>query len=202
MSNPASVVRVPDTYGVAERALYLDGEAYFQVAHDSLHPFVVRVRNSDVRDVGTAFDVRAYADEQTTRIAVTRGQVAVRSAPPAGTARRPDVALRAGDVGTLDRAAGGSVQVRHVGNADGFTDWTRGLLRLDDIALSEAVPQIERQYDLHIRLNGPTLAPRHITAAFTEDNVDDMMRGVAFLLDARYERSGRLVTLTSRAHGR
>ncbi len=74
---PASRVRVGAEYGRGERRVTLEGEAYFAVVHDAAHPFVVRARGAAARDVGTAFDVRAYPEDVGARIAVAEGAVAV-----------------------------------------------------------------------------------------------------------------------------
>lgn len=60
------------------REVTLSGEAYFEVAPDSLHPFIVKSEKLRVRVTGTRFDVRAYPDEETVDVALASGQVFVR----------------------------------------------------------------------------------------------------------------------------
>ncbi len=76
---PASRVRVASDYGrpAGSREVDLEGEAYFAVIHDAAHPFAVRAHGAVARDVGTAFDVRAYPEDFGARIAVVEGAVAI-----------------------------------------------------------------------------------------------------------------------------
>ncbi len=77
---PASRIRLAADYGQGTRRVELEGEAYFTAAHDAAHPFAVRAHGAVAHDVGTAFDVRAYAEDAGARIAVAEGAVAVSTA--------------------------------------------------------------------------------------------------------------------------
>ena len=59
------------------RLIQLNGMAYFDVAKDSLRPFVVRCTNFNVTALGTSFTVRSYDSENIVSVALERGSVAV-----------------------------------------------------------------------------------------------------------------------------
>ena len=73
--NAESELRYPVKFVGEDRRVYLSGEAYFDVVHDKAHPFVVDVKNSTVRVLGTSFDVRAYADEDEVLTTLVQGSV-------------------------------------------------------------------------------------------------------------------------------
>src|SRR5690348_15176219 len=78
MLNADTRLRAPLAVGgPGERDVYLDGEAYFRVAHDAARPFVVHTASGAIRDLGTAFGVRAYTDAARERVAVIEGSVAL-----------------------------------------------------------------------------------------------------------------------------
>ena len=91
---PASRLTLAADYGEGERNVSLDGAALFAVVHDSAHPFAVHAGNAVVRDVGTAFTVRADDDAGVVRIGVTEGAVSV-DGPPVVTG--DPLVLRKGD---------------------------------------------------------------------------------------------------------
>src|SRR5213593_1283212 len=66
---------VPRDYGVRERAVELEGEAYFVVQRDP-RPFLVQTRHGTTQDLGTEFDVRAYGHEDFLQVVVAEGRVA------------------------------------------------------------------------------------------------------------------------------
>lgn len=61
------------------RKVYLRGEAYFEVKHDSLHPFVVESSKLITTVYGTSFSVRAYPEDVSSVVAVNTGKVGVRN---------------------------------------------------------------------------------------------------------------------------
>lgn len=75
--NAESSLSYPGSFGGRERReVTLQGEAYFEVAPDSLHPFVVETAALQTQVLGTSFNVRAYSPEDT-RVTLLRGSVKV-----------------------------------------------------------------------------------------------------------------------------
>ncbi|MFL5539125.1 MAG: FecR domain-containing protein, partial [Longimicrobiaceae bacterium] len=80
---PLSRIEVAPGYGRPNRSVALTGEAYFEVEHDAAHPFIVRTRTAEVRDLGTTFSV-AEADSGGSRVVVTEGSVSLRPSSGGG----------------------------------------------------------------------------------------------------------------------
>ncbi|HEY9449138.1 MAG TPA: FecR domain-containing protein [Gemmatimonadaceae bacterium] len=179
----ASMLRAPATFQGGSYDVYLAGAAYFEVAHDSTRIFRVHTAHGVTEDLGTRFAISAYATDSAESVAVADGSVMLH-----GAVGDP-VALQAGDVGRLSASGVFSV-ARHV-NVSRYFDEIDGLLEFDNVALRDAVPALERQFDIQIRLRDTSLAKKRFTASFTAGDVDQLMNGLAFLLDARYERPGR-----------
>ena len=95
--NAESELRYPVKFVGEDRRVYLSGEAYFDVVHDKAHPFVVDVKNSTVRVLGTSFDVRAYADEDEVLTTLVQGSVRF-------SAGKESVILEPGEQVVLDKA--------------------------------------------------------------------------------------------------
>lgn len=66
--NSSSKLRYPSQFGSKIRKVELQGEAYFQVAKDSVHPFVVDLNKAQVKVLGTSFNVNAYLDKIVTTL--------------------------------------------------------------------------------------------------------------------------------------
>lgn len=60
--NSKTELRFPETFEGEERRIYLKGEAFFDVAKDKAHPFIVSTDRGDIRVYGTRFNVTGYAD--------------------------------------------------------------------------------------------------------------------------------------------
>jgi transmembrane sensor len=130
------------------RTLYLEGQGYFNVAHDVKHPFVVLAHGAAVQAVGTAFGVRAYRDDSIVNVAVAHGRVLMRaeaSAPGTGTV------LDRGDLGQLD--AHGRAMVQHGASLDPYLGWVRGRLIYDMAPAADVTRDLERWYDVSINID-------------------------------------------------
>ena len=198
----ASRLRIPNDFGRGAREVLLEGEALFDVVHDSTHPFRVRTRNAVAQDIGTRFVVRAYPEDSAVAVAVAEGQVALGRTRSDSTAQPEDltaaaegVVLGQDEVGTL--APSGEVSTAR--GAASYLAWTDGRLAFDDTPLPEALAAIGRWYDLDVRVEGRALRARTISAEFSLESPDDMLRALALAVNARVERSGgRSVTLRGR----
>jgi len=179
---PKSRVRYTADFGRAHRDLYLDGEAYFQVARDSQRPLRVHTAGSVTEDLGTAFVVTAYADQVATEVVVTEGRVSLSRAETTS----PAVVLGLRDLGRLE--ATGRATVRRGVDVGRYLAWTKGVLAFDGTPLSEVMPALERWYNVEIRLSDSALAARRLTATFQNEPIDLVMKRIALTLGMRVER--------------
>jgi transmembrane sensor len=191
------------------RQVELTGQAYFTVVHDTTRPFLVRTATAVTEDVGTSFVVSAYPEARATRVVVVEGAVALwdgrgrqrterSSAADARDQRRgrPLMLLTRGDMAVLD-TAGTALLTRNV-SLDALTAWTRGVLAFDHVPLRDAIPQLNRWFDVDIRLATPSLGDRRVKAAIREESASEALRRLALVLDVNVRQHGRIVVLSPR----
>lgn len=75
--NAESELSFPVSFKGRQRWVELSGEAYFEVAKDSEHPFVITTRDLSVKVLGTSFNLRAYEDEKEITTTLAEGKVQV-----------------------------------------------------------------------------------------------------------------------------
>lgn len=189
----ASRLEVPADFGRKGRGrdVVLQGEAYFEVRHDSTSPFLVHTADAVTEDVGTAFVVRAYPGEAGAQVAVTEGRVVVH--PGGGAPKGRGTLLNRGQVGKIQR--GGPVAVLDVPDLGPYVGWTNGRLVFQDTPLREALPRLSRWFDLEFRLADTSLAGRHLTASLSDQPTAEVLDLLALSLGVRQERRGAVVTL-------
>lgn len=186
---PMSRLAIPEDYGAAERRVRLDGEAYFDVAHDDAKPFTVQARHAVARDLGTRFTVRAREGEADVRVVVTEGKVVLSAGAGSGAI------LGVRDLGRVDTT--GTPRVTRGVNVDSYLAWMRGRLAFDQTPLADAAAEIGRWYDVQVSLGDAALRTRRLTIAFGDESLDQILDAIAFITHARYERSGKRVTFYS-----
>lgn len=182
--NVASRLEVPADYLLGNHRLRLSGEALFIVQHDKQTPFTVTAGQTTTRVLGTSFLVRRYATDSATTVAVREGRVAV-----------------GGDVITANELVEVRQQratVRRTTSASSFS-FATGTLTLDEMPLSQAIPELDRWYDADIRLGSSAIASHGvIDGKFAAGSLADLAKNLEFVLDVRAVRSGRVLTLYER----
>lgn len=124
-----------DPFG-STREVHLEGEAYFDVAHDKRKPFIVHVNGLDVRVVGTNFNVKAYPGGDYTEIVLDQGAVRV-------TASKQNALLSLGQRLTYHHATGEMV----ITSSDGYNDWRSDVIHAQGRSLRELLYMICNYYD-------------------------------------------------------
>jgi transmembrane sensor len=191
----ASRLRYARAFGDSARDVYLDGDGYFEVAHDSLHPFAVHTSTSVIRDVGTKFGVRAYSQSAETEVIVAEGAVAF-TAPKTGEA----LVLRARDLVRLEGDGRSTTLINDVDPKE-YLAWTEGRLAFQDTPLREVIAELHRWYDRDLlQLADTSIGSRRLTASFTNESLPIVIDRIALSLDLREERHGQTVVLHPRHH--
>jgi transmembrane sensor len=200
---PQSRLRIPADFGRGARELFLDGEALFTVVHDSMRPFRVHAKGAVAQDIGTRFDLRAYAEDSLVAVAVAEGAVAlgrgvaVTAARRSGPAAAEGVVVVPGEIATL--APGGAVTTARGPAVADYLSWADGRLHFANVPLPDVLRSIGRWYDLDVRVEGTALATRSITAEFSLRSATEMLQALALAVDAQLTRTGRVVILRSKS---
>ncbi|HEY0176676.1 MAG TPA: FecR family protein, partial [Pedobacter sp.] len=83
--NNASKLTYPSVFSRNKREVYLSGEAFFDVKHDSSRPFLVHASHLKVQVLGTSFNIKSYQADHHTTVSVATGKVGVNSNRPSDT---------------------------------------------------------------------------------------------------------------------
>ena len=187
---PETRLTIPARFNEAKnshsRELGLTGEAYFTVTHDSTRPFRVATATAVTEDIGTAFVVSAYPELRGTRVVVEEGSVALRGVG------KPAVVVTPGKLALIDSSGVSLVPGVSVAS---YISWTRGQLVFDGARLAEAIPQLERWYDLEVKVADSAILARRLTGSFTNASAERMLEQLSFALDVKVNHSGRAVLL-------
>jgi transmembrane sensor len=181
--NVASRIEVPQDFGIRNRMVSLQGQADFRVAHQRGAPFTVEAGGTRTAVLGTEFEVRAYRGEPV-QLAVRTGRVMIRS-----------VVLSAGDIATV---APNRVMVSHNQDLDTVLGFTHGQLVLNNVPLLEALPDLERWYNVKIQLRDPDVGAIPVHAVLTNGSIGDLMEALRVTLGLHVVWEGRTLTLDRR----
>lgn len=188
---PGSSMAVDPAFGDSIRSVRLTGVASFRVAHEADRPFVVRAGDALIRQVGTAFVVRADSGAGGTRVtvSVTEGVVAVRREAGGDSG----AVLAAGDRASMDGEGKLAIE-RGVRTADDAA-WLRGRLVYTDAPLEVIASDLRRWHGVELRVTDASLASMRVTATFDREPPDRVLEVLAMALGAEVERRGPIAIL-------
>lgn len=163
------------------------GEAFFEVAKDAAHPFVVKAGDTTIRVLGTKFDVRK--DGADVRVAVLEGRVEVTrrlAANHALTSTPITHVLHPGQELRLDADVPAPKLASVRAGQPGA--WRDGRLNYADDSLADVVADANRYSEHPIRLSSPELAELRVTASFRTDRTDELIGNISKALGLRAEQ--------------
>lgn len=159
--NSESCLKYPVVFSQEKREVYLEGEAYFEVAPDEDHPFVVHASGLIVNVLGTEFNVMAYRNEERAEVTLVHGKVGVRS-DGGSVVLRPDE--------QLVYHYSTNNQIIHQVGASKYISWTEGVLTFDGMSLEDLTNKLSRWYDVEFFFTSEQLKTLKFTGAFMKYN--------------------------------
>mgnify|MGYP000009584835 FL=1 len=139
--NAESQLSYPSRFKGNERIVHLQGEAYFKVAHDKQHPFIVYTENLHTQVLGTEFNIRNYPSSEAL-VTLINGQVKVKN-------RQNNLSklLAPGEQACLNKE--GDFSISHI-DADEYVEWKDGYFYFDNKPLVEIMRDLGRWYNVDI----------------------------------------------------
>lgn len=187
--NAHSLIRIPKNRDGKIREVFLDeGEAYFEVARDSLRPFVVQAQALRVEVLGTAFDVQSYQSLDDIKVAVKHGKVRVRDSSRvlAELTAKERLSYR-----TLDKKA----TVNRLENA-AVDAWVRGSVLLEKVSFNELALALYNLYGVHMKSADPRTAGYHYNLHLrAERSLTETMDIICGIHHTTYRRTGNEITI-------
>jgi transmembrane sensor len=139
--NAASSIRFPVSFRNSKnRKVEMNGEAYFEVAKDKLHPFIVESGDQRVQVLGTHFNISSYTEEHSTRTTLLEGSVKVYAASGEEMVLKPNQQAILNENG---------LQVRTADIAQVMA-WKNALFVFDHEDLGSIMNKISRWYDVEV----------------------------------------------------
>lgn len=142
--NALSELEYPAYFAGKTRTVRLKGEAFFDVAHDSDHPFVVETFACNVEVLGTRFDVEAHAERREFAASLVEGKVRVKDKISTGKqiVLRPNERLQYVD---------GHMLVSLIPEYEEF-QWRDGLIAFRNASFTELIREFEKYYGVKIEI--------------------------------------------------
>jgi ferric-dicitrate binding protein FerR (iron transport regulator) len=214
MVNAGSNLRFPKAFDQAKREVWLDGEAYFEVAKNAEKPFFVHTSDVDIKVLGTTFNVKAYHDEPIIEAILLEGSVVLNSNNGTTKPEHKDVLLqpehKAIFIKNKDAAISDGLKKEfdqplraneilvsnQTVNTDLATSWIYGKLVFENTSLEDIARQLERHYGVRIVLEGQELKNIKFTGTLKKISVEQTLRALKLATSLNYAINEDTITIT------
>ncbi|SMO73440.1 FecR family protein [Fodinibius sediminis] len=190
--NSNSSLKYPSTRTGGDLEVWLDGEAYFDVAHKTgakARSFTVHIPGGQVRVLGTTFNVNTY--EEAAEVVLVKGKVKLEKKNRQGR----DVDSHVMEPGELSRISElrEGISSQRV-DAERYTSWTRGKMIFDRTPLHEVAERVEHIYGVEFPLPGQELKQIRISGSLPIHNLEVFLNTIENMLNRTVvNRNGRII---------
>lgn len=180
-----SRLKYPVAFNGKTREVYLEGEAFFEVAKNPDKPFIVKTKDFSVRALGTSFNVMNYADDDFSHATLKTGKVEV-------TADKQKMLLEPGEQAFYkDHHA----SVKKV-DVDVYTAWMGNVFKFDKENIDVILRKIARWYDVHIFYMNESVKNYHFKGTLPKyTNLSDVLGLLEQTTDIKFQIKGNTVVV-------
>ena len=187
--NNRSSLRYPEQFDSGMRNVALEGEAFFNVAHDAERPFVVSTQQIAIHVLGTSFNVRSYSDDDEIVITLATGKVEIKL-----DGRRE--VLTPGEQLRYNKRT--QTFARFQVDPRNQYAWKDGWLVFNSTPLGQIAKRIERAYGMKVLFEDNNLRLIRISLKHKEKNLHNLLDVLAFSAGAAYELKGDTIIMKSK----
>ncbi|WP_332367606.1 FecR family protein [Spirosoma telluris] len=179
--NANSVLKVADNMADRPvREVWLEGEAYFDIAKRKGAKFIVHTAEAQIEVLGTEFNVNTRRDE--THIVLEEGKVQL------STDNQSMVVMKPGDMATVSPKSR-QIQLKRV-QPDLYDAWKASYIVLDGKSLPEIINSLEDTFGVTIKLEDAQLVDKKLTGKLSTEVAEDCIDNLSIILDADVKKVG------------
>ncbi|WP_422080447.1 FecR family protein [Ulvibacterium sp.] len=154
------------------RQVFLQGEAYFDVAQDALHPFIINVDELNIQVLGTRFNLSAYPEDEMVKTVLVEGSVGFFEEGQ-DFDEEDQTRLQPGFMASWQKEDR-SMAYEEV-DTDIYTGWMDGRIIFNHIPFKDILKKLERNYDVTITNNNKALDDVRFTASFDTETMEQIL---------------------------
>lgn len=176
MMNSESKVSYPKYFSDSSRMIYLEGEAFFDVAKDKSRPFTVIANGISITALGTSFNINGRGDQ--CKVSLATGKVEVHQLE-----RDENYFLKPGEAVQFDVRTG---LVRRTEYED-FEDylWTKGIIAFKDDPFDRVIEKLSRWYNVEFNIENAGIVKQY-TGRYDNKSLEAILENMSFTLGFDY----------------
>jgi transmembrane sensor len=182
--NTASTITYPVAFNGATRNVKITGEAYFEVAKNKRQPFIINANGTNIKVLGTTFNISAYAEDKSVKTTLLEGAVEV-------SKNNKQVTL-VPDQQAVVSNAGDDMAVLKVDAAEAVA-WKKGYFIFHHDDIKTVMQTIARWYDVEVEYRGDMTGKTFAGTIARFDTIEKLLKSLALTEAVNFKMEGRRV---------
>ncbi|WP_405205771.1 FecR family protein [Aquimarina sp. LLG6339-5] len=172
----------------ANRVVYLEGEAFFDVTTNKAQPFIVKTKEMDVKVLGTQFNVSSYVEDSTIKTTLVEGSVAINAKN-----KLEELKLKPNYQAVYSKYD--KVIAKKKVNTMLFTSWMQKKMIIHNESFAEVIKRLERTYNVEIVSTNQRLNNTRFTGEFDTENVKQILSVFSKTINFNYEIENKRIVI-------
>lgn len=189
--NAGSKFVFPSSFsGKKNRTVYLEGEAYFEVATNKTKPFVVKTLNDayEINVLGTKFNVSAYASERSIQTVLKEGSVKILNKENIFFTR--EQLLKPGQLALWNKK--NNKLLMYEVDPDQYYAWTKGYLPFNRETLAKITKKLMRYYNVSIKFEDEKYSKKKVSGKLDlNDDIDTTLKNLALTYNLTMKKNSK-----------
>ncbi|MAZ93221.1 MAG: hypothetical protein CMF58_02280 [Lentimicrobiaceae bacterium] len=190
--NVGSEIIYPNHFSSDIRRVEFTGEAYFDIAHDPNHPFLIESGNVRVKVLGTSFNLTNNPDSDEITIFLETGKVLFYSVDKESNNILDQVILLPGEKGVYNKVDGSISKFNFSSN--NYLAWKTGTLNFVNAPLEDVISTIENTFQIDVKSKF-SLENFHLTARYQNETSESILQSLKVIYGFDYVVDGNNVTI-------
>ena len=211
--NAGSKLRYPLQFGEMDREVFLEGEGYFDVAHDKNKRFLVKTSEVTIKVYGTQFNVKAYPEENRIITTLVNGSVVVE----ANNGNKSKTYLKPNETAIFFKSQHSFSQNQNINkqpaskiipiqtskliitpqrNTNLVTSWKDSLWIIEGDGLGQLAVMLERRYNVKIVFTNDELKNYKFTGILANETFEQVMKIIQISAPIKFRLDHNLVTIS------
>lgn len=181
-----SEISYPKAFLGNTREINLIGEGFFDVHHDALHPFIIHTQGTDVRVLGTTFNVKAYTAQVQVLVKTGRVQFSRNNAKVILTKGQKGEILA--DVDTIIKSEVNEVETMVKNQLNSFL--------FNKMSLGEVAESLSKKFNVEIKFSQDKIRNCKLTANFENENLENIIAVIADTFNLKVDNQTGIIILS------
>jgi len=186
--NANSKISYPEVFSKEIRKVKLEGEAYFDVIHNTQSPFIVESDQMEINVLGTQFDVKNYTGQTNLEATLLTGKVKVRFSP-----EQEFITLAPNQTISFDKQSN-KFNIREV-DANDYIIWTNEKLTFNNELLSTILYKMEKWYNIKITCADNVPLDQRLSFTIRRENKEEIFKTLELIAPIKSNIDGYYVSI-------